>query len=124
TRGPDHSGGPVNSSGLRLLTPCSDSSNPNRSAARPELLERGINEGRSMKRALLERVLVAAALVGLTLLVAGPSSAAEANVYTATNLVSNGAVPAKFTDTDLVNAWGLVAGPTTPFWVADNGTDL
>jgi uncharacterized protein (TIGR03118 family) len=27
-------------------------------------------------------------------------------------------------DTDLVNPWGIVAGPTTPFWVSDNGTGL
>ena len=26
-------------------------------------------------------------------------------------------------DPNLVNAWGLTAGPTTPWWVADNGTD-
>jgi len=27
------------------------------------------------------------------------------------------------TDPNLVNAWGLVAGPATPWWVANNGTD-
>ena len=27
------------------------------------------------------------------------------------------------TDPNLVNAWGLTSGPTTPWWVADNGTD-
>jgi uncharacterized protein (TIGR03118 family) len=27
------------------------------------------------------------------------------------------------TDPDLVNGWGLSRGPTTPWWVADNGTD-
>jgi hypothetical protein len=26
--------------------------------------------------------------------------------------------------TILVNAWGLVAGPSTPWWVADDGTDV
>jgi uncharacterized protein (TIGR03118 family) len=26
------------------------------------------------------------------------------------------------TDSDLVNGWGIVAGPTTPWWVSDNGT--
>jgi uncharacterized protein (TIGR03118 family) len=72
----------------------------------------------------LRRTLVIAALVGATLIVAGPLQGAEPNVYTVTNLVSNGAVPAMFTDPDLVNPWGLVASPTSPFWVADNGTDL
>jgi uncharacterized protein (TIGR03118 family) len=35
-----------------------------------------------------------------------------------TNLVSN------TTDSDLINAWGLASSPTSPFWVADNGTGL
>src|SRR5712691_2022637 len=39
-----------------------------------------------------------------------------------TNLVSDGAVPAAIIDPNLVNAWGLVSGPTTPWWIADNGT--
>ncbi|MBO0884341.1 MAG: TIGR03118 family protein [Mycobacterium sp.] len=30
---------------------------------------------------------------------------------------------AQLTDPALVNAWGLALGPTTPLWVADNGTD-
>jgi uncharacterized protein (TIGR03118 family) len=30
---------------------------------------------------------------------------------------------AQLTDPDLVNPWGLAAGPATPAWVADNGTD-
>lgn len=37
-------------------------------------------------------------------------------------LVSNGSVPADFTDPNLVNGWGIVFGPTTPVWVSDNGT--
>jgi uncharacterized protein (TIGR03118 family) len=31
---------------------------------------------------------------------------------------------ARITDPNLVNPWGLAAGPNTPLWVADNGTDL
>lgn len=43
--------------------------------------------------------------------------------YTQTNLVSNtGAAPV--TDTNLRNAWGLVHGPTTPWWISDNATGL
>jgi uncharacterized protein (TIGR03118 family) len=41
-----------------------------------------------------------------------------------TNLVSDERGQAQNRDRDLVNAWGLVAGPTTPWWVADNGTNL
>jgi uncharacterized protein (TIGR03118 family) len=43
---------------------------------------------------------------------------------TQTNLVSNGAAPAAHTDANLVNPWGIVAGPTTFFWINDNGTGL
>ncbi|HVY24842.1 MAG TPA: TIGR03118 family protein [Steroidobacteraceae bacterium] len=42
--------------------------------------------------------------------------------YTNHVLVSDGAVPADFTDTNLVNGWGIVFGPTTPVWVSDNGS--
>src|SRR5437762_1229661 len=42
--------------------------------------------------------------------------------YLQHNLVSDGFVAADHTDPNLVNAWGLVAGPTTPWWIADNGT--
>ena len=41
-----------------------------------------------------------------------------------TNLVSDGAVDAAFTDKNLVNPWGIAFGPTSPLWVADNGTGL
>lgn len=49
--------------------------------------------------------------------VVGPSQ-----FYAQHNLVSDGFVPADHTDPNLVNAWGLVAGPTSPWWIADNGT--
>src|SRR3989475_2404286 len=42
--------------------------------------------------------------------------------YEQHNLVSDGAVSAGLVDAALVNAWGLVASATSPFWVADNGT--
>src|SRR5439155_13352779 len=37
-------------------------------------------------------------------------------------LVSDGAVPADLIDPNLVNAWGLTASSTSPWWVADNAT--
>jgi uncharacterized protein (TIGR03118 family) len=40
------------------------------------------------------------------------------------NLVSDIAGVANFTDANLVNPWGLAFGPTSPFWVADNGTGV
>ena len=65
---------------------------------------------------------LAAALVGLAPMAqAGPSQ--RHNAYHQTNLVSDLPGLAQLTDPDLVNPWGLAAGPTTPAWVADNGTD-
>ncbi len=42
--------------------------------------------------------------------------------YIRTDLVSNQAGVAANQDGHLVNGWGLVALPTSPFWVSDNGT--
>src|ERR1700682_481313 len=48
---------------------------------------------------------------------------AGAQFYTQHNLVSDGAaVPADRFDPNLVNAWGLVASPTSPWWSANNGS--
>jgi len=49
---------------------------------------------------------------------------APSRFYEQHNLVSDGAVPADLVDAALVNAWGLVASGTSPWWVADNGADL
>jgi len=55
---------------------------------------------------------------------AGSAPAAEKNIYVVHNLVSDQPGQADHTDANLVNAWGLTAGPTSPWWVADNGTDV
>jgi uncharacterized protein (TIGR03118 family) len=45
------------------------------------------------------------------------------SIYVRTNLVSDIAGVANFTDPHLVNAWGIVAADGNgPFWIADNGT--
>src|SRR6266536_1431264 len=44
--------------------------------------------------------------------------------YHQTNLVSDVPGLAALTDPNLVNSWGLAAGPTTPLWSNDNGTDV
>src|SRR5689334_21589768 len=54
---------------------------------------------------------------------AGPVAAAG-NAYTVDRLVSDRPGSTDFTDPNLVNAWGRTAGPSTPWWVADNGTDM
>ncbi len=48
---------------------------------------------------------------------------APSRFYEQHNLVADGAVPADLVDAALVNAWGLVASATSPWWIADNGTD-
>jgi uncharacterized protein (TIGR03118 family) len=50
------------------------------------------------------------------------AAAMPANGYNVTKLVSDQAGKAATRDKDLVNAWGLVAGPSTPWWVANNGS--
>jgi uncharacterized protein (TIGR03118 family) len=69
--------------------------------------------------------LVLGVVAGLVALApAAPGAAAHPrNAYHQTNLVSDLPGLAQLTDPDLVNPWGLAAGPTTPAWVADNGTD-
>jgi uncharacterized protein (TIGR03118 family) len=42
--------------------------------------------------------------------------------YNRTDLVSNQPGVGPTTDPNLVNAWGLVALPTSPYWTSDNGT--
>src|SRR5713101_9076507 len=82
-----------------------------------------------MKRLFRRRFLGSAATAfALTILtVAGlvaSASAAGANAYTVTNLVSDVPGMASHVDSDLVNAWGLTSLPTSPWWVADNGTNV
>src|SRR5262245_20560003 len=68
-------------------------------------------------------VLPAILLLSIVLVLGGVCPAA-AQFYLQLNLVSDGAVPAGLTDTRVVNAWGLVSGPTTPWWISDNGIGL
>src|SRR5262245_2706706 len=44
--------------------------------------------------------------------------------YVQTDLVADQPGVALITDTNLVNAWGISSGPSTPFWVSDNGSGL
>lgn len=44
------------------------------------------------------------------------------NEYTQVDLVSSGYVAAKVTDSNLINPWGMVAGPT-PIWTSNQGTN-
>ena len=91
-------------------------------------------------RALRRRAIGAAAAAGaLILAIVGPASAASKpasavrnvsslgavpNVYRQTNLVSDIPGVARITDPNLVNPWGMSAGPATPIWVSDNGSNV
>ena len=52
-----------------------------------------------------------------TLTVNAPSA------FSMSSLVSDGAVTAATTDTNLVNPWGIVFAPGAPVWIANNATD-
>jgi uncharacterized protein (TIGR03118 family) len=45
------------------------------------------------------------------------------SAFSMSNLVSDGAVAAATTDANLVNPWGIVFGPGTPVWIANNATE-
>jgi len=62
--------------------------------------------------------------VAVAIAVLAVPAAALAHGYRQTNLVSDQPGVAQIMDPNLVNAWGLAAGPTTPLWVADNGTSV
>ena len=46
------------------------------------------------------------------------------NRYTQTNLTSDLPGVAAQQDPHLINPWGIVASPTSPFWISDNGAGL
>jgi uncharacterized protein (TIGR03118 family) len=70
------------------------------------------------------------AVIGLMMLAAAALGAGSAGAsgthhgFRQINLVSDIPGKAQITDSNLVNPWGLAFGPTTPLWVADNGTDV
>ena len=68
---------------------------------------------------MARRIPVLLASGALVALVAGPATAANVNsqnAYVVTTLQTTAS------HSDLVNGWGIVAGPATPWWVSDNGT--
>ncbi len=83
-----------------------------------------------------KRTISLLAVVGLLLFALGSTSASarnagasrtpkgDKNAYTVTNLVSDEPGAALAVDPNLVNPWGLTASATSPWWVADNETDV
>jgi uncharacterized protein (TIGR03118 family) len=75
---------------------------------------------------LLVSSCVVAALTGLTTVPVAASDRhpdSDDNSYQRINLVSDVPGAARLLDSNLVNAWGLAFGPTTPLWVSNNGTN-
>ena len=79
----------------------------------------------SMSRTALTRSLAVVASLVVVLAIVGTAAAQRTAVtgYTVNALVSDQMGAAPTTDTNLVNPWGIVAGPTTPWWVANNVTN-
>jgi uncharacterized protein (TIGR03118 family) len=75
-------------------------------------------------RSVLARSAIVIAAMALVLVAATAAGAAGANSYTVHPLVSDTGVGGTIKDANLVNAWGLTASSTSPWWVADNGTGL
>lgn len=65
------------------------------------------------------RTLALTVCLGIALVFASSAAVAQ---YQLTNLVSNQVGAAKHIDPLIVNAWGLVHTPTSPFWISDNGS--
>ncbi|MCU1430749.1 MAG: hypothetical protein JWL83_4749 [Actinomycetia bacterium] len=78
-------------------------------------------------RTLVSRVrlpiAIMASALALTFATAGGASAHGTNAYRQTNWVSDQSGHALLKDTNLVNAWGLALSPSSPLWVANNGTN-
>ena len=68
--------------------------------------------------------LAAALAAVLTAVAAAGAAARHEPSFVVHDLVSNQSGVADHTDGNLVNAWGLAASATSPWWVADNGADV
>jgi uncharacterized protein (TIGR03118 family) len=80
-------------------------------------------------RSLATAALAVAVPAALAVATVAPAASAGThrpdNEFRQTNLVSDlGNVGAQVVDPNLKNPWGLAFGPTTPLWVADNGTSV
>jgi uncharacterized protein (TIGR03118 family) len=69
---------------------------------------------------MARRSLALLASLALAALVATPAAARNPN---AVNAFAVHPLQTTASDANLVNGWGIVAGPTTPWWVSNNGTD-
>jgi len=72
----------------------------------------------------MRKLYLGVAAIAAIFLAAGSAAGGIADdVFTVHALVGDASGSASATDATLVNGWGLSAGPTTPWWVSDNGTN-
>jgi uncharacterized protein (TIGR03118 family) len=76
---------------------------------------------RSVQSKFVSSLIGGASVVAASLCFSMFAPSAQAQ-YQRTDLVSNQAGAAPLQDQRLVNGWGLVSLPTSPYWVSDNGT--
>jgi uncharacterized protein (TIGR03118 family) len=76
-----------------------------------------------MSGTTLKSLAAGLAIAAVVLVAAVPIPAAVDNAHSVQALVSDVSGAASTTDANLVNPWGLTASPSSPWWVADNGTD-
>ncbi len=69
---------------------------------------------------MVRRSLVLLASLALVAIAATPVVAKNPN---AVNAYRVSVLQSNATDASLVNGWGIVSGPATPWWVSNNGTD-
>jgi uncharacterized protein (TIGR03118 family) len=70
------------------------------------------------------RLATAAVAMAAAVLVVGTAGGGIAeDIYNVQSLASDTSASAPVTDPSLVNGWGLSAGPTSPWWVSNNGTN-
>jgi uncharacterized protein (TIGR03118 family) len=77
------------------------------------------------KSSRIRLVVVLAFTISMTVLALGWLNAQQYDKaqYVQVNLVSTGYVSALVIDPNLVNPWGVSAGPTTPVWISNQGTN-
>ena len=75
-----------------------------------------------------QRLLRATIALASAAILAGPALGASAGsagtTFVQTNLESDIAGMAKFTDTDLKNPWGISSNPASPMWISDNNAGV
>src|SRR5690349_7561113 len=79
----------------------------------------------SKERPMRKSLAFAASLAAAIVLGSTPIALAAPPFYQQRNLISDDTslIPAEHQDPLLVNAWGLASSSTSPWWIANNGSD-